>query len=328
MTRHRITVARTALAALAAALMPADALAAPTASEISAPGPAGPLAGTLLRADAADAPVVLVLPGSGPTDRDGNSPLGIAAASYRLLAEALADAGVSSARIDKRGMYGSRAAVPDANQVRVADYVADVARWAQILKAATGRDCVWLAGHSEGGLIAIAAEADPNVCGLILIAAMGRPFDAVVRDQLAANPANAPIVAQANAALDRLEKGEHVDVTGMHPALAQGLFNPAVQDYLIDLIHHDPAAMLAKTRKPVLVIAGTRDVQVGVADAERLKAARPDAELRVIDGISHTLKQVRGDGAAATIATYTDASLPIDPELVSAIARFVAAHPR
>lgn len=328
MTRNSIAFGRTALVAFAATLMPAAALAAPTTSEISAPGPVGPLAGTLLRADAADAPVVLILPGSGPTDRDGNSPLGITSASYRLLSEALAAQGISSARIDKRGMYGSRTAVPDANKVRIADYVADVASWTQSLKATTGRDCIWLAGHSEGGLIAIAAEADPNVCGLILITAMGRPFDAVVRDQLAANPANAPIIAEANAALDRLAKGEHVDVTGMHPALAQGLFNPAVQDYLIDLIRHDPAAMMAKTRKPVLLIAGTRDVQLPVADAELLKAARADAELRVIDGMSHTLKQVRGDGMAANMATYTDASLPIDPELVSAIARFVAAHPR
>lgn len=325
MTRPKFAFA---LTAFAATLMPAGALAAPTASEIGAPGPAGPLAGTLLRADAADAPVVLILPGSGPTDRDGNNPLGVAAASYRLLAEALADAGVSSARIDKRGMYGSRAAVADANKVTVADYVADVASWTRTLTAATGRDCVWLAGHSEGGLIAIAAEGDPNVCGLILIAAMGRPFDAVVRDQLAANPANAPIVAQANAALDRLASGEHVDVGGLHPALAQGLFNPAVQDYLIDLIRHDPAAMLARTTKPVLIVAGTRDVQVGVADAERLRAARTDAALRVIDGMSHTLKQVPGDGAAANIATYTDASLPIDPQLVSAIVGFLDAQPR
>ena len=54
-----------------------------------APGPQGDLAGTLV-APAEGQPLVLIIPGSGPTDRDGNSPLGVTAASYRLLAEALA----------------------------------------------------------------------------------------------------------------------------------------------------------------------------------------------------------------------------------------------
>ena len=44
---------------------------------IEAPGPAGPLSGTALGPRDTDAPVVLIVPGSGPTDRDGNSPLGI-----------------------------------------------------------------------------------------------------------------------------------------------------------------------------------------------------------------------------------------------------------
>ena len=83
---------------------------APTASsavaqprEIRAEGPEGDLVGTLLPT-APDKPVVLIIPGSGPTDRDGNNPLGVSAASYRLLAETLAARGIGSIRIGKRGM--------------------------------------------------------------------------------------------------------------------------------------------------------------------------------------------------------------------------------
>ncbi len=93
------------------------------AAEVMIPGPKGPLAGTLLTAGK-DAPVVVVIPGSGPTDRDGNSPLGITAAPYRLLAEALAARGVSTLRIDKRGLFGSKAAA-DPNDVTIAAYAAD-----------------------------------------------------------------------------------------------------------------------------------------------------------------------------------------------------------
>src|SRR3954466_8477510 len=87
---------------------------------LTAPGPQGPLAGTLLDAGKG-APVVLIIPGSGPTDRDGNNPMGATAAPYRLLAEALADNGVSTVRIDKRGLGGSKAAVADGNKVTIAD---------------------------------------------------------------------------------------------------------------------------------------------------------------------------------------------------------------
>jgi hypothetical protein len=83
------------------------AAAAVAAVPMTTPGPQGPLAGSLLDAGKG-APVVLIIPGSGPTDRDGNNPLGITAAPYRLLAEALAAKRVSSVRIDKRGMFGSK----------------------------------------------------------------------------------------------------------------------------------------------------------------------------------------------------------------------------
>jgi len=65
----------------------------------------------------------------------------------------------------------------------------------------------------------------------------------VIRDQLKANPANAPILVPALAAIDQLEAGKHVDVAGLHPALQQ-LFAPAVQDFLIDSFRIDPAKPL------------------------------------------------------------------------------------
>ena len=78
--------------------------------------------------------MVLIIPGSGPTDRDGNNPLGVTAAPYRLLAEALAAKGVSSVRIDKRGMFGSKAAVADPNTVTIGDYAADTHDWVEAIR--------------------------------------------------------------------------------------------------------------------------------------------------------------------------------------------------
>ena len=104
---------------IAMAMMLAAAVA---SAVITTPGPQGPLEGAYLDAGR-HSPLILIIPGSGPTDRDGNNPLGVSAAQYRLLAEALAARGVSSVRIDKRGMFGSKAAVRDPNAVTIGDYV-------------------------------------------------------------------------------------------------------------------------------------------------------------------------------------------------------------
>lgn len=289
--------------------------------EVEAPGPEGALRGTMLSPAQAGAPMVVILPGSGPTDRDGNSPLGVAAATYRLLAEALAERGIASVRIDKRGLFGS-AAAGNPNNAMVAGYAADTRSWVASMRARTGARCVWLLGHSEGALVALAAREDEGVCGLILVAGAGRPIGQAMREQFRSNPANAPILDQALAALDRIEAGQPVDTRGMHPAL-QALFAPAMQPYWIDLLSHDPAAMLRGYTKPVLIVSGARDLQVSEADARALAAANPAARLVILPDVNHVLKQVASDDRATNMATYANPGLPLADGVADAIAGFV-----
>jgi uncharacterized protein len=296
----------------------------PFSTDLKAAGPKGPLAGTFLNAGA-KAPLIIILPGSGPTDRDGNNPLGVTASSYRLLAEALGRQGISSLRADKRGMFGSKAAIPDANAVTIADYVVDVNSWTAALQSLSPRRCIWLAGHSEGGLVAlVAAQNNDRICGVILIAAPGRKLNDVMREQLQANPANAPILPDALRALDALAAGQRVDVSKMHPVL-QSLFNPAIQPFLGNLFSYDPAKLAAAIRKPLLIIQGGRDMQVSVADADRLALAQPKATKIIIADMTHVLKAAASDDPAANMRTYTEGALPISPTLVGAIAKFVKA---
>lgn len=293
---------------------------------ITADGPAGRLHGTMAgHADGETRPVMLIIPGSGPTNRDGNSPLGISANTYRMLAADLAAAGVTTIRIDKRGMFENASPEIDPNAIVIADYVADTGGWVTAARQATGADCVWLAGHSEGGLVALAsAQSVPDLCGLILIAAPGRPLGDVMREQLRANPANAIVLDDALHAIDNLEAGSEVDVSDMHPALQQ-LFAPVVQAFLISLYSYDPAALLAGYDGAVLIVQGDTDLQVTVADAEHLALARPGLSPTIIAGMNHVLKPAPGDDRAANFATYADAGLGLSAGLVAAIAGFLAA---
>lgn len=284
----------------------------------------GPLRGTLLKPDGAAKAAIVIVPGSGPTDRDGNNPLGVNATSLKMLAHALAGHGIASIRIDKRGLFASRGTFPDANAVTFDDYAADALAWVAVAKERAGVDCAWLAGHSEGGLVALVAAqaAEPALCGLVLVAAPGRKMGVVLAEQLRANPANAPLLGEALAAIETLERGEKPDTTGFHPAL-RPLFDPSIQDFLIDAFARDPAALIAAVTRPVLIVQGGADLQVGVADAEALARAQPKAEHVLMPGMNHVLKAVPEGDMAANLAAYGDPSLPLAPGLAEAIAEFV-----
>lgn len=308
--------------ALALAATPALAQSLPAAEAITAPGPLAPLAGTLIP-PRDGGPVVLIIPGSGPTDRDGNSPAGIRAAPYRLLAEALATEGIGSLRFDKRGLFGSAGAVADANAVTVADYAGDIRAWVQVARDRTGATCIWLIGHSEGGLMALVAAQDaPGICGVVALATPGRRIGALLRDQLHSQLPAGPLLTDADSVIDRLEAGERVDVAAMHIGL-QRLFAPAVQPYLIDLMAQDPLALAGSLPVPLLIVQGDADLQVRVADAWALGAVNPAARVAVLPGVNHVLKAAPAGNLAANVATYTNPALPVDPSVTSAIAAFV-----
>jgi len=289
---------------------------------LNAAGPKGPLKGTLRTPNSKPTAVVLIVPGSGPTDRDGNNPLGVNGSPYRLLAEGLAAKGFATLRIDKRGMFDSAMAVEDANAVTIADYVEDVRAWVKVLRREMHTPCIWVLGHSEGGVVALASAQEQDVCGVVLIATPGRPMGEVLRVQLKANPANALLLNEALPIIDALEHQRRVDTTNIHPAL-QNLFNPEVQGFLINAFSYNPSLLISTISKPVLVLQGQRDLQVKETDARMLKAANPQASLIILPNMNHVMKEVTSGDRKANIASYAEPALPLAPGLIDAIEHFL-----
>ena len=268
------------------------------------------------------APVVII-PGSGPTNRDGDNPLGVRARSYALLAEGLAARGVPSLRIDKRGMFSSAAPGVDPNAVTIELYAEDARAWAREAARKAGAPCAWLLGHSEGALVALAAAQDSRapICGVLAVSGPGRRLGQILREQLRANPANGPILPQAEAAIAEVEAGRTVDVAALHPGL-QPLFAAPVQPFLRSLFAQDPAVLARQLKTPLLIVQGETDLQTSPADAEALKAARPGATRVTLPGVNHVLKHAPLD-RALNLATYADPSLPIAREVLDAVVTFV-----
>jgi pimeloyl-ACP methyl ester carboxylesterase len=301
------------LAALAQAAPPGDQpLALDTAS--------GTVHGTLrLPASEGKAPVALLIAGSGPTDRDGNNPAFPGPNnSLKMVAEALAQAGIASVRYDKRGIGASKAAMLDEAQLRFDTYVDDAAAWVAKLKADPRFGPVVVIGHSEGALIGMLAAERSGASAYVSLAGVADGPGVILRKQLAGKLP--PSLASDNERiLASLEQGKLV--AEVPPALA-AFYRPSIQPYLISWMKYAPARHIAALRMPVLIVQGTTDIQVGVDQAQALKAARPDAQLLVIPGMNHVLKAVPAD-APNPVASYGNPALPLHPQLMPALVGFL-----
>ncbi|MFA1029566.1 MULTISPECIES: alpha/beta hydrolase [Pseudomonas syringae group] len=283
----------------------------------------GKLYGTLLmpRSDK-PVPVVLIVAGSGPTDRDGNNPEGGRNDSMKRLAVILASNNIASVRYDKRGVAASKAVTPDERNLSVERYVADVGLWARALKANPRLGQLILLGHSEGALVATLAAEKVGAAALISVAGTGRPVDQVLREQFQERlPPD--LLQRSNQLLDELKAGKTDDNV---PAELEVVFRPSVQPYLISLFRQDPAAAFGALHIPALIVQGRNDIQVGVGDALLLQKARPDAELALIDGMNHVLRIVPDD-LQQQLLSYRNPTQPLASEVTRRILSFIKALP-
>ncbi|WP_323114811.1 alpha/beta hydrolase [Pseudomonas guariconensis] len=277
----------------------------------------------LLPQQATPPPVVLIIAGSGPTDRDGNNPASGRLDNLKRLALLLAGEHIASVRFDKRGVAASQPATPDERDLSVERYVADAVAWGRKLKADPRFGPLILLGHSEGALIATLAAEQAGASAVITVAGSGRPVADVLREQLAQRLPPAEL-ARGNTVIDRLQAGQTtLDI----PAPLRDVFRPSVQPYLISLLRQDPAAAFARLQMPALIIQGRNDVQVEVADAERLKAAKPDAQLALIDGMNHMLRISPRDMSQQR-DSYRNPGLPLAHELGARIVAFIRQLPQ
>ena len=280
----------------------------------------GKIAGTLLLpASGGPAPLVIIIAGSGPTDRNGNSPLIPGANnSLKMLAEGLAERGIASLRYDKRGIGGSAAAAVREADLRFDTYADDAAAWIRLLRRDRRFPTITIAGHSEGSLLGMLAVQRAPTDAYVSIAGAGRAVDKVLREQLG-RQLTPELLAAANRALDTLRAGRAVDTV---PQALATLFRSSVQPYLISWLRIDPQVEVARLNIPVLIAHGSLDGQVPPSEAQLLARAQPKAKLLIVEGMNHVLKRAPADSAAQR-ASYGDPSLPVPPELIDGIAAFV-----
>lgn len=279
----------------------------------------GDIFGTLTLAEKSKtSPIVLIIAGSGPTDRNCNSTLGIQTNAYKMLAEDFAKNGISTVRFDKRGIGQSKGAMTSESDLRFETYIKDVSDWISMLKSDKRFSSIIVLGHSEGSLIGMIAAQQAKVAKFVSIAGVGKSADKIIQEQLK-NKLPMPLIEESNRILDSLKAGK--TVVKVNPTLAS-IYRPSVQPYMISWMKYDPAKEISKLKIPVMIIQGTTDLQVTVEDAKLLMAAKPDAKLLILENMNHVLKEAEAD-VQKNMATYRDPALPLKAGLTAGIIQFI-----
>lgn len=285
----------------------------------------GKLYGTLLLPkECKNCAVALLIAGSGATDRNGNTMAqGVKPNSLKLIAEELATNGIATLRYDKRGIGQSKDALKSESEMNFEMSIADAVAWLQKLKQDKRFKKTAIIGHSEGSLIGMVAAQQTDIQAFISISGIAKSADAIILEQIKAQP-SIPIemVEQVKNSLDTLKQGKTITVAS--PFLFS-LFRPSVQPYLISWFKYSPTNEIAKLKIPVLIIQGTTDIQVKTEEANNLAKANSKAELIIIEGMNHVLKDAPIE-RNANIATYMNENLPLSKEFVVKLKEFVAKY--
>ncbi|MFV0232458.1 alpha/beta hydrolase [Empedobacter falsenii] len=254
-------------------------------------------------------PIVLLISGSGPTDRNGNNQM-MTNNSLKYLAHELAKKGIASIRYDKRGIGESSIPQLDESKLTFDDYVNDAKNWVTLIKKDERFNSIIIAGHSEGSLIGMLASKN-NVNKFISISGAGEPIDQTLKKQLKHLPEQ--LKNEAYGIIDTLKNGKIVK--NINPNLST-LFRQSVQPYLISWFKYNPVEEFNKLTIPNLVIQGDMDIQVGIENAKNLS---PQSAV-IIQKMNHVLKNV---DAKEDISSYYNPDLPINKELVDTIIHFI-----
>ena len=259
--------------------------------------------------------IVIIIAGSGPTDRNGNNSV-MKNNSLQMLGNDLAKFGYPSIRYDKRGVGQSyKAFIPEVD-LTFGQNVLDAASFYDYAQS-LGFTKIVIAGHSEGALVGLLLANQKQAYKYISIAGPGRPISEILKEQY---QNTAPIVRDsACVVIDLLAQGIKVDT--LSPWL-YSIFRPQLQNYIISWMAINPIEEMKKYSNSSLIIQGTTDIQVAEVDATNLNSSNEKSSLLIIEGMNHILKKAPAD-RDLNKKTYNQPELPLHSDLMIGIVNFL-----
>ncbi|MDT0642974.1 alpha/beta hydrolase [Zunongwangia sp. F363] len=257
--------------------------------------------------------LVILIAGSGSTDRNCNQPM-MKNDALKKTAHELAENGIATFRYDKRILKMSRAQMKD-EDIRFDDFVEDAEA---ILDYFNGKfDHLVVAGHSQGSLVGMLAAKD-KADAFISIAGAGQSIDKILVEQIGKQMPQ----LKENMQTAFQEIKENGSTSNYHPLL-ESIFSPGLQPFLASWIKYNPAVEIAELDIPVLIINGTADIQISEEEAKILHQALPSSELVIIENMNHIFREIKEEDNLFNFKTYNEPQRPLHPEFIPAITAFV-----
>ena len=271
--------------------------------------------GTLLLPNKIDKPnLAIIIAGSGPTDRDGNQNL-LKNNSLKKLAERLSENDIATFRYDKRIVKQMRQGNIDYN-ISFNDFIADAISVINFFKTKDDFNKIYIIGHSQGSLVGMIA-AKEGADGYISVAGAGKPIDEVIIDQI--NNTAPMFNEDTKRVFSVLKEGK---VTDNYPIALATVFNKEVQPFMMSWMKYNPQLELKKLDIPILIINGTKDLQVSLEEAQLLKDAVENAQIEIIEKMNHILVPIEG-GNLENSKSYNESFRKISPILTDIIVNFI-----
>ncbi|MFA5298545.1 MAG: alpha/beta hydrolase [Lutibacter sp.] len=285
-------------------------------TEIAIPTNSVIINGTLLSPNSKEMiPLVILIPGSGPTDRDGNN-ISMKNNSLRFLAEDLVKENIAVYRYDKSVLSYTKEDKEKIDSLTFETFIHEAQSVISYFKNTNKYSKIIVAGHSQGSLVGMIA-AQNNVDEFISLEGAGRTIDEIIVEQISLQ---APFLKEeTQRILTELKAGKTVEE--FNPML-NSLFNKSVQPFLISWIKYNPQIEIKKLTIPILIINGSKDIQVSISDAKLLHEANKNSEMEIIEGMNHIFKEIKGD-INENMLSYTNPDLSIMKKLTEIISTFI-----
>ena len=258
--------------------------------------------------------LVIIIAGSGPTNRNGNQ-IGMQNNSLKFLAEAIAKEGNVAFSFDKRIITQMKEGTLDEKSLRFEDLINDVKDIITFFKDQKKYNKIIIAGHSEGSLIGMIAAKD-NADAYISLAGSGRSADIIITEQIEKQAPFLKSETQDN--FNLLKQGKTFELKNQ---MLASIFRESVQPYIMSWMKYNPQEEIKKLNIPILIINGTKDIQVGKNEAKLLNEANPKSELKIIEKMNHIFKEINDD--SENLKSYSNPELPIMPELSESVNKFI-----
>jgi len=269
--------------------------------------------GTLtLPSDIENPPLVIFIQGSGLTNRDGNQGA-MQSNSAKKIAHQLAVNKIASFRFDKRSLKAQELKLEN---ITFEDFITDVENILSYFKKENFSKYI-IAGHSQGSLIGMIAARD-NANAFISLAGPGESIDHILVEQLASQFPQ--LKNELRKSFDEIKENGS---TENYPRIFKSIFHSRNQAFLASWMKYDPSAEIAKLNIPVLILNGTRDLQVKEKQAEMLHKGSTDSKLVLLKDMNHVFREIKEEEKDKNLASYHNSELPLHPELIPVLTDFI-----